>query len=815
MFATSSIKRKVILTVICLCFASITILVFFAYWYQLHQLREGLQDQAEKQCYLFNSVLASDAEGLARAHIGLDRLDELLEPFAAGNKQELLTAAQPIFDESRRNYNITHMYFIQRNGKVLLRVHKPEEFGDILTRTTFIKAQSTQRIASGLELGLNYFSLRCVGPVSFQGSPIGYIEIAEEIDDVFSRMKRINGYDVSLFVTRDYLISHRTHLQGEAELGNFRVLYPTRKDVTLGLAAKMQPEMKAALHAEKLRIVSYQGGKYVVGIGPVRDAAGVTVGVLFSQKEITPHFSTLWRGIAAYSAMLVGILLSSLFLLYLSLRKSFWLFRMLREHIASVTTTWDLSKRVRIETHDEIGGLAADFNTMAEKLRVLSAELEQRVEERTADLQRLNRLYAALSGTDEAIVRAGDRQSLFQEICRIAVEQGGFRMAWIGVVNEETETIVPVAWSGFIEGYLDNIRISIREVPEGLGPTGTAFREGRLVSMPDVMEEPRFAPWREEAKKRGYRSNVAIPLKLHGDPVAVLSMYSSEKNFFDTQLYDLLLRMGEDISYALDNFDREAQRKAAEQALRDEMLERMQVTEALREKERFLILQSRQAAMGEMVNNIAHQWRQPLNSVNLTVQELMYCYDHGSFSRELLKENVTKCMELVKHMSQTIEDFRGFFRPDREARPFSVDEVIRRMLVLTSDSLKARNIQVNVELEEGLTITGLPNEFSQVLLNILNNARDALTERNIASPHIDIHAFRKNGGTLITISDNAGGIPESIIDKVFDPYFTTKDDERGTGIGLYISKTIIEERMKGTLTVSNTAEGAEFRIEVG
>lgn len=815
MFATSSIKRKVILTVISLCFASITILIFFAYWYQMHQLREGLQDQAEKQVYLFNSVLASDAEGLARAHIGLDRLDELLEPFATGDKKELLAAAQPIFNESRRNYNITHMYFIEPNGKVLLRVHKPEEAGDILTRTTFLRAQATQRIASGLELGENFFSLRCVGPVSLRGRAIGYIEVAEEIDHVFAHMKRITGYDVSLFITEEYLGSHSTHVQGEKGPGNFRLLYPTRKEVALGLAEKMQREMKAALSSDKVRIVSYRGGKYVVGIGPVRDAAGVTVGVLLSQKEITPHFSILWRGIAAYSAMLVAILLSSLFLLYLSLRKSLRLFGMLREHMASVTTTWDLSKRVRIDTHDEIGGLAADFNTMAEKLRVLSVELEQRVAERTADLQRLNRLYAVLSGTDEAIVRAADRQSLFQEICRIAVEHGGFRMAWIGVVSEGTEAIVPVASSGLTEGYLDNIRISIREVPEGLGPTGTAFRERRLVSMPDVIEEPRYAPWRDEGEKRGYRSAVAIPLKLYGEPTAVLTMYSGEMNFFDPRLHDLLLQMGEDISFALDNFDREERRMAAEQALRDEMLERMQVTEALREKERFLILQSRQAAMGEMVNNIAHQWRQPLNSVNLTVQELMYCYDHGSFSRELLKENVTKCMELVKHMSQTIEDFRGFFRPDREAKPFSVDEVIRRMLVLISDSLKARNIQVNVESEAGLTITGLPNEFSQVLLNILNNARDALAEHNIAVPRIDIRAFRKEGRTVITISDNAGGIPDSIIDKVFDSYFTTKDDESGTGIGLYISKTIIEERMKGTLTVSNTAEGAEFRIEVG
>jgi C4-dicarboxylate-specific signal transduction histidine kinase len=814
MFATRSIKRKVILTVICLCFASITILVFFAYRYQMHQLREGLQGEAESEGSLFRSILAADAEGLARAHIGLDRLDTLLEPFAANNKDELLAAAQPIFNEMRSSNHITHMYFIDTGGKVLLRVHKPEEAGDVLNRITFLKAQATQRLASGLEIGENFFSLRSVAPVSFRGNPIGYLEVAEEIDHVFSQMKRITGYEESLFLTESYLNSHPTHVQGEKAPGNFRILYPTQKEQALGLAELLQSEMTDALREPKVSIVSYRRGNYVVAMGPVQDAAGATVGVLFSQKEISPLFSTIWAGITAYTAILIAILLSSLFLLYLSLRKSLALFRVLKEHILSVTTTWDLSKRVKIDTHDEIGELADDFNAMAEKLRVLNLELEQRVSERTADLRRLNRLYAVLSGTDEAIVRAADRDSLFQEICRIAVEQGGFLMAWIGVVDEETETISPVTWSGVNDGYLDNIRISTREIPEGSGPTGTAFREGRLVVMQDLINDPLFAPWREEALKRGYRSDVAIPLKVDGRPVGVLTIYSGETNFFDTQFGDLLLQMAEDISFALNSYQHEALRKKAERALRVGMIERMQIMEALREKEKFVILQSRQAAMGEMVNNIAHQWRQPLNALNLTVQELLLCYDHGQFSRELLAENVARSMELVKHMSQTIEDFRGFFRPDSEMKPFNLAEVIRKTLVLISDSLKAHSIEVGVESEEGLTATGFANEYCQVLLNILNNARDALVERGVASPRIEIRCFSENTRSVTTVSDNAGGIPESLIDRVFEPYFTTKDEARGTGIGLYISKTIIEQRMKGRLSVRNSEKGAEFRIEL-
>ena len=127
---------------------------------------------------------------------------------------------------------------------------------------------------------------------------------------------------------------------------------------------------------------------------------------------------------------------------------------------------------------------------------------------------------------------------------------------------------------------------------------------------------------------------------------------------------------------------------------------------------------------------------------------------------------------------------------------------------------KVQEITVVTEAEENLHATGYPNEYSQVLLNLLNNARDALSERKVASPRIEISLFSEGEKAVATISDNAGGIPDEILDRVFDPYFTTKDPARGTGIGLYISKTIIEKRMNGRISVRNTGKGAQFRIDV-
>jgi C4-dicarboxylate-specific signal transduction histidine kinase len=162
----------------------------------------------------------------------------------------------------------------------------------------------------------------------------------------------------------------------------------------------------------------------------------------------------------------------------------------------------------------------------------------------------------------------------------------------------------------------------------------------------------------------------------------------------------------------------------------------------------------------------------------------------------------------------TINDFMNFFRQDKEKVPFSVEQVIGKTVSFVEESYKTHNIHIALHTEGDLMITGYPNEYAQVLLNILMNARDALVERNIDAPRISLAAALLECKTVVTISDNAGGIAEKNLDKLFDPYFTTKEPGKGTGIGLFMSKIIIEKNMGGRLTARNTSEGAEFRIEV-
>jgi C4-dicarboxylate-specific signal transduction histidine kinase len=241
---------------------------------------------------------------------------------------------------------------------------------------------------------------------------------------------------------------------------------------------------------------------------------------------------------------------------------------------------------------------------------------------------------------------------------------------------------------------------------------------------------------------------------------------------------------------------------------------RNRAMEELREKQQLLIQQSRMAAMGEMLGNIAHQWRQPLNVLGVKIQEIGFSFRYGELSKELLDANTDLAMGILQHLSQTITVFQNYTAPDKEKILFRVEQVIADTVQIIHESLKKDGITLNVSSTGDPQINGYPNEFGQVLMNLILNAKDALLERQAASPHINVMSWSEDGRIVVTIADNGGGIKEDIINKIFDPFFTTKALGKGTGVGLYLSKTIIDKNMGGRITVSNTEIGAEFRIEV-
>jgi PAS domain S-box-containing protein len=233
-----------------------------------------------------------------------------------------------------------------------------------------------------------------------------------------------------------------------------------------------------------------------------------------------------------------------------------------------------------------------------------------------------------------------------------------------------------------------------------------------------------------------------------------------------------------------------------------------------REKDIMLIQQNRQAALGEMLDHIAHQWKQPLTSISLIVQELEDISSCGELTDTVVEETASKTIALVQHMSQTIDIFRGFYRPDKEKIVFNLKDSIDQALAFMAPAFRFHSIAIELDVDPGLTAFGYPKEYAQVLLNILANARDIFMARGTEKARVILRAFAENNKAVVTIEDNGGGIPEAIIGKIFDFYFTTNESSGGTGIGLYMSRNIIEKNMGGTLTAVNTDVGALFRIEV-
>lgn len=232
-----------------------------------------------------------------------------------------------------------------------------------------------------------------------------------------------------------------------------------------------------------------------------------------------------------------------------------------------------------------------------------------------------------------------------------------------------------------------------------------------------------------------------------------------------------------------------------------------------RDREQMLMQQSRFAAMGEMLVNISHQWRQPLNVLGLILQDLSRSYERSTLTKESLDNTTTRARQLIAHMSGTIDDFRNYLNPQKLIMRFDVEEVVRKAAAMVGEGLKGIELQVHPMSEEPIIIEGYRNEYTQAVMNILLNARDAFLEKGVASPRITITISREGERSIVTIADNAGGIADGVISRIFEPYFTTKAPE-GTGIGLFMCKTIIEKSMSGSLTVRNTDVGAEFRIEV-
>lgn len=228
-----------------------------------------------------------------------------------------------------------------------------------------------------------------------------------------------------------------------------------------------------------------------------------------------------------------------------------------------------------------------------------------------------------------------------------------------------------------------------------------------------------------------------------------------------------------------------------------------------------LMQQSKLVQMGEMIQNIAHQWRQPLSQINSTLILLDAYLNEKNCMDEKIEKGISQIEDVTSYLSYTIDDFQNFFNPNKQRTLFKISDAIQKALNIVQGHINLKNIEIVNNISSELEIYGQREELQQVLLVLINNAIDAFDMNNIVNSKIIFDMIYKNNEVIIIVEDNALGIDEKIIERIFDPYFTTKYKSKGTGVGLYLAKMILQNSLNGDLSVENGKEGAKFKIKLG
>ena len=416
------------------------------------------------------------------------------------------------------------------------------------------------------------------------------------------------------------------------------------------------------------------------------------------------------------------------------------------------------------------------------------------------ELHRLNRSLQTLSRCNEALVRATDEISLLTKICQIVTEIGGFRLAWVGYMEQDRErTVRPVAWAGSESGYLENLQITWADTERGHGPTGTAIRTGQTFICSDLAKQADFAPWREEALPRGFRSSIGLPLKADNKTFGALTVYSSEPDAFNAMETKLLMELAEDLAFGIANLRNRQRGKQLEEQLRQSQ---------------------KMEAIGKLAGGVAHDFNNILTIIQGNASLLLNSQlDHGEKSN--CSHQIIQATERAAGLTRQLL----IFSRRQVMRPANVDlnEVVANMTKMLRRILGEDIVLQTHSTPEPAIIHADTGMIEQVLMNLLVNARDAMptggqlsisTRKEIFSkPQVERNSEAVAGAHIrLTVQDTGCGIPKEIMPRIFEPFFTTKEVGKGTGLGLATVYSIIQQH-RGWITVSSEVnQGSSFSI---
>lgn len=532
-------------------------------------------------------------------------------------------------------------------------------------------------------------------------------------------------------------------------------------------------------------------------------------------------------------------------------------------------TSGEMTARANIGGKDEITNLASGLNTMLGKIIETQADLQNSKREMSDMLESisdgfftLNRewRYTFLNTNAAKMIKSEVKDLMGKIIWEEYPEAIGTQYYQIyhhvmetGEVThfEEYYPAFDRLYEGTVYPYPDGISIYFRDVTQRKRADEAIFNlqqklskhlEQTMFAVIEWDREFRVLYWnpaaekifgysREEAQNRS-APELIIPKGIHAEIDSVWNTllnqtggsYNTNENitkdgktiiceWFNTPITDNEGSVTSVMSFANDITDRRKMEIELYVMSRNLQMRVNEEVEKNRKKDQLMYEQSRQISMSELLVNIAHHWRQPISSIALLIQDIRDAYLHNELDEPYLNNNIKLAMSELKALSAMINNFRSFYIQKKELQEFNISAEINKADTLISAYVKEKGI-IDKELDESLTTNGYPNEFAQVILNILNNAMDRFERMELTSGIIRIKLYKQDSRNVITIANNGGEIPGDILNNVFDPYFTTKDKSRGTGMGLYMAKMIIEKNMNGSISVRNIDGWCEFRIEI-